>query len=115
MLYIVHDSCRRSFCLHFKVFVIVHSSKDWLEQAIQFTMDKGGFDESLFCVGILGDLHIKTQKLEVYYRGQDHWIPIVEATKKAHGNAALVLLGDLGESKNYEHNLANDVTIGTED
>jgi hypothetical protein len=26
-----------------------------------------------------------------------------------------VLLGDLGESKNYEHNLANDVTIGTED
>ena len=45
--------------------------------------------------------------MDEYQEGHDHWVPIFERAKEAHGNAALVSLGDLGESKNCEHNEAN--------
>lgn len=79
----------------------------WLEKAVQATMDEGGFDESSFLVGILGDLHIDPRKLDEYSEGRNHFLPIFERAKEAHGNVALVSLGDLGESKNCDHNEAN--------
>mmetsp|Transcript_22097 Transcript_22097/g.44710 ORF Transcript_22097/g.44710 Transcript_22097/m.44710 type:complete len:599 (-) Transcript_22097:281-2077(-) len=85
----------------------LQSSEDWLDAAVQSTLDKGGFDESSFLVGILGDLHIDPRKYDEYQEGHSHWVPIFDRAKKAHGNAALVSLGDLGESKNCDHNPAN--------
>jgi hypothetical protein len=61
-------------------------------------------DPTAFRVGILGDLHIDPRKMEDYGEGHDHWFPILEEAKKIHGNVALVSLGDLGESKNCDHN-----------
>jgi len=80
---------------------------EWLDAAVQSTLDKGGFDESSFLIGILGDLHIDPRKMDEYEEGRNHWIPIFERANKAHGNTALVSLGDLGESKNCNHNPAN--------
>lgn len=60
-----------------------------------------------FTVGILGDLHIDPRKMEDYETGRSHFVPILEEAKAAHGNAALVSLGDLGESKNCDHNPNN--------
>ena len=85
----------------------LQDSDEWLKSAVQSTMDEGGFDSTSFAVGILGDLHIDPRKMEDYYTGRDHWMPIFKAAKKAHGNVALVSLGDLGESKNCDHNPAN--------
>ncbi|CAB9519529.1 Calcineurin-like phosphoesterase [Seminavis robusta] len=82
-------------------------SEDWLDAAIQSTLDKGGFDDSSFLVGILGDLHIDPRKMDEYEEGHDHWVPIFEKAKEAHGNVAMVSLGDLGESKNCDHNPSN--------
>jgi len=79
-------------------------AESWLDAAVQDQEKKGGFDSSSFMVGILGDLHIDPRKMDDYYEGRDHWLPILERAKKAHGNAALVSLGDLGESKNCDHN-----------
>ena len=64
-------------------------------------------DPSSFLVGILGDLHIDPRKMDHYSDGRSHWLPIFEDAKNAHGNAALVSLGDLGESKNCDHNDIN--------
>jgi hypothetical protein len=83
------------------------SANEWLDAAVQSTLEKGGFDESSFLVGILGDLHIDPRKMDDYVEGRDHWVPIFERAKEAHGNVALVSLGDLGESKNCGHNPAN--------
>jgi hypothetical protein len=83
------------------------SANEWLDAAVQSTLEKGGFDESSFLVGILGDLHIDPRKMDDYVEGRDHWVPIFERAKDAHGNVALVSLGDLGESKNCGHNPAN--------
>ena len=83
------------------------SATDWLDAAVEATMLKGGFDESSFLVGILGDLHIDPRKMEDYEQGRDHWMPIFDRANKAHGNTALVSLGDLGESKNCNHNPDN--------
>lgn len=89
----------------------LQESDEWLQSAVQSTLDKGGFDSSSFAVGILGDLHIDPRKMEDYYTGRDHWKPIFDAAKKAHGNVALVSLGDLGESKNCEHNPSNPTEL----
>lgn len=83
------------------------SATDWLDAAVEATVLKGGFDESSFLVGILGDLHIDPRKMEDYEQGRDHWMPIFDRANKAHGNTALVSLGDLGESKNCNHNPDN--------
>lgn len=60
-----------------------------------------------FTVGVLGDLHIDPRKMEDYVSGKAHWMPIFAEAKATHGNVALVSLGDLGESKNCDHNEAN--------
>lgn len=83
------------------------SAEEWLDAAVQSTMDEGGFDESSFLVGILGDLHIDPRKMDEYEEGHDHWVPIFQRSKEAHGNVAMVSLGDLGESKNCDHNPDN--------
>jgi hypothetical protein len=72
-------------------------------------------DPSAFLVGILGDLHIDPRKMEDYEEGRGHWLPIFEKAKKVHGNAVLVSLGDLGESKNCDHNeiLPTELFAGT--
>jgi 3',5'-cyclic AMP phosphodiesterase CpdA len=72
-------------------------------------------DPSAFCVGILGDLHIDPRKMEDYEEGRAQFKPIFDQAKSAHGNVALVSLGDLGESKNCEHNelLPSELFAGT--
>lgn len=87
------------------------NADEWLDAAVKSTLDKGGFDESSFMIGILGDLHIDPRKMDEYEEGASHWRPIFEAAKKAHGNTAIVSLGDLGESKNCEHNEANPAEL----
>lgn len=83
------------------------SADKWLDEAVRATEEAGGFDESSFLVGILGDLHIDPRKLDEYSEGRDHWKPILKRAEQAHGNVAMVSLGDLGESKNCEHNENN--------
>ena len=83
------------------------SADKWLDEAVRATEEAGGFDESSFLVGILGDLHIDPRKLGEYSEGRDHWKPILKRAEQAHGNVAMVSLGDLGESKNCEHNENN--------
>lgn len=68
---------------------------------------KMGLDSPEFTVGVLGDLHIDPRKMEDYYTGREQWLPIFEEAKQKHGNVALVSLGDLGESKNCDHNPNN--------
>jgi hypothetical protein len=70
--------------------------------------DEDGCDDpTAFLVGILGDLHLDPRKMDHYTDGRNHWLPILEQAKTAHGNAVLCSLGDLGESKNCDHNPAN--------
>eukprot|EP00547_Thalassionema_nitzschioides_P001413 CAMPEP_0194202304 /NCGR_PEP_ID=MMETSP0156-20130528/2366_1 /TAXON_ID=33649 /ORGANISM="Thalassionema nitzschioides, Strain L26-B" /LENGTH=625 /DNA_ID=CAMNT_0038927765 /DNA_START=89 /DNA_END=1969 /DNA_ORIENTATION=+ len=87
------------------------SAEDWLDSAVKATQDEGGFDESSFLVGILGDLHIDPRKMEDYEEGRSHWLPILERGKQAHGNVGMVSLGDLGESKNCDHNDQNPTEL----
>ena len=61
-----------------------------------------------FCVGVLGDLHIDPRKMEDYEAGRAQWMPILDEANEAHGNVAICSLGDLGESKNCDHNPTND-------
>ncbi|CAJ1935118.1 unnamed protein product [Cylindrotheca closterium] len=86
-------------------------ANQWLEAAVSSTLKTGGFDESSFLVGILGDLHIDPRKMEDYEEGKNDWKPIFEAAQQAHGNTCLVSLGDLGESKNCDHNEANPAEL----
>eukprot|EP00980_Cylindrotheca_fusiformis_P018614 scaffold6175_cov86-Cylindrotheca_fusiformis.AAC.1 len=87
------------------------NADEWIDAAVKSTLDKGGFDDSSFLVGVLGDLHIDPRKMEEYEEGAAHWRPIFEAAKEAHGNTCLVSLGDLGESKNCDHNDANPAEL----
>jgi hypothetical protein len=87
------------------------SSEEWLDAAVKSTLEKGGFDKSSFLVGILGDLHIDPRKMNEYEEGHDHWVPIFQRAKEAHGNVALVSLGDLGESKNCGQNPSNPAEL----
>jgi len=82
-------------------------AEEWLDAAVQSTEEAGGFDSSSFLVGILGDLHIDPRKMDDYEEGKEHWKPIFQRAKDNHGNVALVSLGDLGESKNCDHNPEN--------
>ena len=72
-------------------------------------------DPTAFTIGVLGDLHIDPRKMDDYYTGREHFLPIFEEAKKTHGNCALVSLGDLGESKNCDHNpaLPTELFAGT--
>eukprot|EP00578_Thalassiosira_sp_NH16_P000037 CAMPEP_0181140756 /NCGR_PEP_ID=MMETSP1071-20121207/35469_1 /TAXON_ID=35127 /ORGANISM="Thalassiosira sp., Strain NH16" /LENGTH=582 /DNA_ID=CAMNT_0023227719 /DNA_START=26 /DNA_END=1774 /DNA_ORIENTATION=+ len=67
---------------------------------------KAGSDE--YVVGILGDLHIDPRKLEDYAIGKSHFEPIFAEAKSDGRGVSVVSLGDLGESKNCEHNPESD-------
>ncbi|KAL7484187.1 hypothetical protein ACHAW6_009831 [Cyclotella cf. meneghiniana] len=66
-------------------------------------------DEYSFVVGILGDLHIDPRKMEDYEIGRQHFVSLFDEAKSTLGQdrVALVSLGDLGESKNCDHNPDN--------
>ena len=66
-------------------------------------------DAYSFIVPILGDLHIDPRKMEDYSTGREHIKSIINDAKSKVGNdnVALVSLGDLGESKNCDHNPDN--------
>eukprot|EP00985_Skeletonema_marinoi_P011297 scaffold5359_cov112-Skeletonema_marinoi.AAC.6 len=66
-------------------------------------------DPYSFIVPILGDLHIDPRKMEDYSIGREHVKSIIKDAKSKVGNdnVALVSLGDLGESKNCDHNPDN--------
>lgn len=64
-------------------------------------------DPTAFSVGILGDLHIDPRKMDDYIVGREQWVNVFEEEGKRTHNQALVSLGDLGESKNCDHNDAN--------
>jgi len=66
-----------------------------------------------FTVGVLGDLHIDPRKMEDYYTGREQWKPIFDEAKGAHGNVALVSLGDLGESKSVRPQETSELFAGT--
>lgn len=72
-------------------------------------------DPSSFLFGILGDLHIDPRKMSDYITGREDWLPILHGAAASHGNVALVSLGDLGESKNCDHNplLPTELFAGT--
>ena len=77
--------------------------------------DKYKDDPTAFTIGIVGDLHIDPRKFDDYTVGRSHFLPIFESAKATHGNVALVSLGDLGESKNCEHNptIPSELYAGT--
>jgi len=66
-----------------------------------------------FVVGVLGDLHIDPRKMEDYGVGRSHFLPILEEAKGKHGNAAIVSLGDLGESKSVRPEETSELFAGT--
>ena len=67
---------------------------------------RAGNDE--YVVAIVGDLHIDPRKMEDYGVGRSHFQPIFEQAKSDGKGVSLVSLGDLGESKNCEHNPESD-------
>jgi len=69
-------------------------------------------DDSEFTVGVLGDLHMDPRDMKDYETGRQHWLSIFKAAKERHGNAALVSLGDLGESKAV-HEDSSELFSGT--
>ena len=77
--------------------------------------DKYRDDPTAFALGIIGDLHIDPRKMDDYETGRSHLLPILQSARAAHGNVALVSLGDLGESKNCDHNpaLPTELYAGT--
>lgn len=66
-------------------------------------------DPYSFIVPILGDLHIDPRKMEDYEIGRKQILSIIKDSKAKVGdnNVAVVSLGDLGESKNCDHNPDN--------
>jgi len=64
-------------------------------------------DPTAFSVAVLGDLHIDPRKMDDYEIGHKQWTKVLQEEKDKHGNVALVSLGDLGESKNCDHNPIN--------
>lgn len=72
-------------------------------------------DPYSFVVPILGDLHIDPRKMEDYATGREHIRTIIDDVKSQLGSdgdddergVAMVSLGDLGESKNCDHNDEN--------
>mmetsp|Transcript_24954 Transcript_24954/g.36637 ORF Transcript_24954/g.36637 Transcript_24954/m.36637 type:complete len:579 (+) Transcript_24954:43-1779(+) len=66
-----------------------------------------------FTVGVLGDLHIDPRKMEDYEIGRSQWLPILDEAKSKHGNAAVVSLGDLGESKSVRPAETSELFAGT--
>lgn len=53
------------------------------------------------------------RKMEDYEIGRDQVKPILAEAKEKHGNAALVSLGDLGESKSVRPKETSELFAGT--
>lgn len=51
--------------------------------------------------------------MEDYATGRSHFLPILEEAKSKHGNAAIVSLGDLGESKSVRPEETSELFAGT--
>jgi hypothetical protein len=68
-------------------------------------------DPTAFSVAILGDLHIDPRKMEDYEMGREQWLQVFENERKTTKNIALMSLGDLGESKNCDHNELNPAEL----
>lgn len=67
-------------------------------------------DPYSFVVPVLGDLHIDPRKMEDYEVGREHIKKIIQDAKsklRRDDGVAIVSLGDLGESKNCDHNEDN--------
>jgi len=61
-----------------------------------------------YVVAVLGDLHIDPRKMEDYGTGRSHFLPIFDEAKSDGKGVSVVSLGDLGESKNCDHNPESD-------
>lgn len=70
-------------------------------------------DDSEFTVAVLGDLHMDPRIMEDYEAGREHWMPVLNEAKERHGNAAVVSLGDLGESKSVRPKETSELFAGT--
>ena len=70
-----------------------------------------GSDE--FTVAVLGDLHLDPRKMEDYYTGRSHFIPVLDDAKERGVATALVSLGDLGESKSVRPAETQELFAGT--
>uniref|UniRef100_A0A7S4F2E1 Calcineurin-like phosphoesterase domain-containing protein n=1 Tax=Chrysotila carterae TaxID=13221 RepID=A0A7S4F2E1_CHRCT len=70
-------------------------------------------EDDEFTVAILGDLHLDPRKMEDYYAGREHFKPILEDATARGVNAALVSLGDLGESKSVRPEETAELFAGT--
>ena len=81
------------------------------EEDIEEGCELPGDDE--FTVAILGDLHLDPRKMEDYYTGRDHFLPILEDAASRGVNTALVSLGDLGESKSVRPEETDELFAGT--
>lgn len=90
-----------------RAFAKKEKSEKVSDPGYEFRNEKYADDPSAFLVGIVGDLHIDPRKMDDYATGRSHLLPIFEEAKDTHGNVALCSLGDLGESKNCDHNPAN--------
>lgn len=66
-----------------------------------------------FTVGVVGDLHMDPRKMEDYEIGRTQFLPILDESKQAHGNVAIVSLGDLGESKSVRPKETSELFAGT--
>jgi hypothetical protein len=76
-------------------------------RAYMATNGEGEEDPTAFSVAILGDLHIDPRKMEDYEMGRQQWLEVFDNERKTTNNIALMSLGDLGESKNCDHNELN--------
>ena len=75
------------------------------------TCEIPGDDE--FTIAILGDLHLDPRKMEDYYAGREHFLPILEDAESRGVATALVSLGDLGESKSVRPEETQELFAGT--
>jgi len=82
-----------------------HGCASSLSMAVQQT--------SKFMVGVLGDLHIDPRKMEDYETGRNQFLPTLQEGLDAHGNVAMVSLGDLGESKSVRPDETAELFSGT--
>mmetsp|Transcript_16814 Transcript_16814/g.27897 ORF Transcript_16814/g.27897 Transcript_16814/m.27897 type:complete len:605 (-) Transcript_16814:97-1911(-) len=78
------------------------------ESASSLVIDKD--DPTAFCVGVLGDLHVDPRKMEDYEIGREHFLKVFK-DQDMGDRMAVVSLGDLGESKNCDHNDANPAEL----
>ncbi|GKY97926.1 hypothetical protein MPSEU_000750600 [Mayamaea pseudoterrestris] len=90
---------------HYRLYSTIQLESDW-SQGLFPNLEPLEGDPTAFRVAILGDLHIDPRKMDDYETARQQLLPILNEAKSKHGNVALVSLGDLGESKNCEHNPA---------